>query len=341
MQNHQAEFAGTIQSLVRALVIAAKTGETTADIADRLRMPAPAQRILKAAVAAGTLADPSWAGQLADMQAASSAFLQGLGGRSAFAALLDLGVLTRAPLRSRVGAVAEGVVGAVTGEGQARPVSRISLNGDALLPQQADAIVVLSREVIENASAAAHAFLSRQLRRAVAKALDVGFFDRLITSATPTFSSTGDHVTDLKTMLDATNSGEGRLVWVAAPDVANSIALLNDGRGTASPEGVSEFLNLPFAVSPGLAAGTLVLLDGDRILADIESLGIDVARFATLEMNDEPTMDAITPTATPVVSLWQTNAVAVKVSALFGVSAGTADAVAVLTGIEWPPLASG
>ncbi|MBB2709764.1 phage major capsid protein [Rhizobium sophoriradicis] len=341
MQNHQAEFAGTIQSLIRALVIAAKTGEPFNEIADRLRLPAPAARILKSAVGAGTLSDPAWASGLADMQAASSAFLQGLGGRSAFASLLDVGVLTRAPLRSRVGAVTEGVVADVTGEGKSRPVSRMTLSGDALLPQQADAIVVLSREVIENASAAAQAFLSRQLRRAVAKALDVGALSTLITSATPSFAATDNHAADLKQMLDSVNTGEGRLAWIAAPDVANSIALLNDGRGTASPEGVSEFLGLPHAVSAGLAAGTLVLLDGDRVLADVESLGVDVARHAALQMNDEPTMDASTPTATPVVSLWQVNAVAVKISALFGAVAGTPDALAVLTGIEWPPVVSG
>ncbi|MBB2698996.1 UNVERIFIED_ORG: HK97 family phage major capsid protein [Rhizobium esperanzae] len=341
MQNPHAEFAGTIQSIVRALVIAEKTGETTADIADRLRLPAPAQRILKAATAAGSLADPQWAGGLADLAAASSAFLQGLGGRSAFAALLDQGVISRAPLRSRVGAVSEGVIGAVTGEGEARPVGRMSLNGDALLPQQADAIIVLSREVVENSSAASQAFVSRQLRRAVAKALDVGFFDRLVTSSTPTFAATDNHAADLKQLLDQVNTGEGRLCWIAAPDVGNSIALLNDGRGTASPEGVSEFLGLPLAVSAGLAAGTLILLDGDRILADIESLGVDISRFATLQMNDEPTMNASAPTATPVVSLWQTNSVAIKISALFGVVAGTSDALAILSGIEWPALASG
>ncbi|WP_049733863.1 phage major capsid protein [Rhizobium ecuadorense] len=335
------EHAATILSIVRALAICERTGESTGDIADRLRMPAPAQRILKAAVGAGTLSDPAWASGLADMQAASSAFLQALGGRSAFAALLDLGVLTRAPLGSSVGAVAEGAVGGVTGDGQARPVSRMSLNGDALLPQQADAVIVLSREILENSSAASQSFVSRQLRRAVAKALDVGALSTLITSATPTFAATDNHAADLKQLLDAVNSGEGRLCWIAAPDTANSIALLNDGRGSASPEGVSEFLNLPFAVSAGLAAGTLMLIDGDRVVGDIESLGIDIARHAALQMNDAPTMDAITPTATPTVSLWQTNAVAVKVSALFGAVAGTPDALAVLTDIEWPALASG
>lgn len=338
MQN---EYAGTILALVRALTVCEKTGEPTAAVADRLRLPAPAARILKAATAAATLADPEWASGLADMQAASSVFLQQLGGRSAFASLLDQGILSRAPLRSRVGAVAEGAVGAVNGEGEARPVSRMTLSGDSLVPQQADAIVVLSREVIENSSAASQAFVSRQLRRALARALDAGFFDRIVTSSTPSFSSTADHRSDLKILLDAVNTGEGRLAWVASTSVASSVALLNDGRGTASPEGVSEFLNLPFAVSPALAAGTLVLIDGDRVLADIQSLGIDIARHASLQMDTEPTADATTPTATPATSLWQTNAVAIRLSALFGATAGTPDALAVMTGIEWAAPMSG
>ncbi|MGO6704710.1 hypothetical protein ACCS33_35825, partial [Rhizobium ruizarguesonis] len=95
------------------------------------------------------------------------------------------------------------------------------------------------------------------------------------------------------------------------------------------------------AADERLGRGRRVLDDGDRILADIESLGVDVSRFTTLQMNDEPTMDAITPTGTSTVSLWQTNSVAVKISALFGVTAGTPDALAVLTGIEWPTIVSG
>jgi hypothetical protein len=341
MHSPQNEYSGVIVSLVRALAIAERTGETTSAIADRLRLPAPTVRILKAAVGSGVLSSPEWAGTLADMQAASSTFLQMLGGRSSFAALLDQGILTRAPLRSRIGVVSEGVVGAVSGEGEARPVGRMTVDGDALLPQQADAIIVLSREIVENSSAASQAFVSRQLRRAVARALDAGFVDSLVSTGTPTFSSTGDHVADLKAMLDATNSGEGRLGWIASTSVANRLALLLDGRGNASPQGLSEFVGLPLAVSPALASGSLILIDGDRVAADIESLGVDISRHAALEMSDTPTMDSSTPTATPVVSLWQTNVIGIKISALFGAVAGTSDALAVLTGVEWPPAVSG
>ena len=341
MQNPHAEYAGTIQSLVRALVIAEKTGEPLSDVADRLRLPAPAARILKAAVAAASLADPQWASGLADMAAASSAFLQGLGGRSAFALLLDTGILTKAPLRSRVTAAAEAVVGEVSGEGKATAVSKMSLSGDILAPRRAEATIVLSREIIENASASSQAFVSRQLRRAVARALDAGFVDSLISSSTPTFISTGDHIVDLKILLGAVNSGWGRLALIAATDVANSVSLLNDGKGSAAPEGASEFLNLPFCVSPALASGTLLLIDGDRVAADIEGLGVDISRYAAIEMDTTPANDAGAPTPTSLVSLWQSNAAAIRLSALFGAVAGTPDAVALMANIEWPPVVSG
>lgn len=63
--------------------------------------------------------------------------------------------------------------------------------------------------------------------------------------------------------------------------------------------------------------------------------------FYSLQMDTEPTADATTPTATPATSLWQTNAVAIRLSALFGATAGTPDALAVMTGIEWAAPMSG
>ncbi|MDC7742476.1 hypothetical protein [Rhizobium binxianense] len=79
-------------------------------------------------------------------------------------------------------------------------------------------------------------------------------------------------------------------------------------------------------------------------LASLKGLG----QFVIFENVDPPKdrssidrIEAFTPTATPTVSLWQTNSVAVKVSALFGVAAGTADAIAVLTDVAWPPVVSG
>lgn len=341
--NINSNYAAVIPALFRAISVAKKKGIPAADVAIAQGAPGAVVRILKSPTSAATLADPAWAGSIADMAAASHVFLQTLGGRSAFAALLDQGVITRAPLRSNVGSATTGAVGSVVEEGRATPVNKMQFASGKIAPQKADTLVVLSREVLENTSSAAQAFVTRQLRRGLGKALDVGIAASLTDSIVP-LVATSTAVDDIKTLLDAVNTGEGRLAWVAAKNVANRMSLLQWPAGAAkavSPEGVSEFLNLPFAVSPGLADGTLILFDGDQVVGDIESLGVDLSQHATLEMDTAPIHDSgvgsgDAPTPAPsLVSLWQTDSVGLRLSAFFGVSRATDNALAIMTGIDW------
>ncbi|WP_442577971.1 phage major capsid protein [Mesorhizobium sp. ASY16-5R] len=330
----------TIPWIARLLVKTRGDLVAAAYLAERgaLDVPSPVARILRSAVAGGSLADPTWAGLLAGAPGATQAFLGQVGGRSAFVGLIDAGVLSRAPLRSRVGVVITGALADIAVEGHARPVSRMTLTGDTLAPIEASALVVLSRELVEATDAASQTYLSRMLRKALAKALDVGFLEAIVSTSTPSFSSSGNDVdamrADVRTMLASVSSGEGRMAWVAAPDVAAGAAAL-DTRGTVAPEGASEFYGLPHFVSAGLAPGMLVLLDGDRIGGDVESLGIDLGREAAIEMNDAPLGNSATPTARSLVSMFGTNSVAIRIAASFGAVAGAPDAVAVLDGIEW------
>ncbi len=335
-------YAGVIPWLYRALVVSRKTGTPPADVATALGAPAATARILKAAVASGTLSDPAWAGSIADMAAASQLFLQQLGGRSAFAALLDLGVITRAPLRSNVGSATTGAVGSVVEEGHATPVSKMAFAAGKIAPQKAETLVVLSNEVLSNTSSAGQSFVNRQLRRGLGKALDIGVAASLTSGLVP-IAATANATNDIKALLDAVNTGEGRLAWIASKSVANRLALLEWPAGAnkaVSPEGVSEFLNLPFAVSPGLADGTLILLDGDQVVGEIESLGVDISQHATLEMSTTPAHDSgvgtgDAPTPTNLVSLWQTDSVGLRLSAHFGFARGSSGALAVMNGIAW------
>lgn len=343
MQNTASIYAGVIPAILRAMATSQKTGiGRPHDVAEAQGAPAAAVRILKAAVSAGTLSDPVWAGNLVDMAAASQLFLQQLGGRSAFAALLDQGVITRAPLRSNVGSATTGAVGSVVEEGRAIPVSDMAIASGNVPAQKAATLVVLSREVLENTNSAAQSFVNRQLRRGISMALDVGFAASLTSGVAP-IPATATPVDDIKSLLDDVNTGEGRLAWVAAKNVANRMALLEWPAGASaavSPEGVSTFLGLPYAVSPGLADGTLILLDGDQVVGNIESLGVDVSTQATLEMNTIPLNDigvgsGDAPNPANLVSLWQTDSVGLRLLAHFGVARGTNAAVAVMTGIAW------
>lgn len=299
-------------------------------------------RILKASVGAGNLGDPAWAGTLADMPAASTAFLQSLGDRSAFAVLLENGIITRAPLRSAVVADVSGVVGYEVGEGGGTPVSKANLRGNTLTPVNAQAMVILTEEAISRSGPAAFTFITRQMRKGVARVLDAGLYSQLVGDSSPPdipiYAASGTDAAamraDLKKLLDDVNTGDGRMAWIAAKDVANSAAVL-DERGTVSPQGLSEFMGLPFAVSTGLTDGTLMLIDGDQVCADIETFGIEVARYAAVQMDSAPTQSSATPTATELVSLWQTHSAGLRLTARFAAQRGTDAAVAVLTDIAW------
>jgi hypothetical protein len=329
--------AATLPFLVRALAISGGDMPAAALIAEGMAAPTPAVAILKAAIGSGTLNDPTWAGRLAELRGVTNSYLGQLGGRSGFVSLLDSGVLTRLPLRQPVVSSIVGAVASSGQEGHARPVSKMTLAAQSVDRQSADAIIVLSRQLLEDMSASAQSYLSRQLRRALAKVIDTGFFDSIISSGTPQFASSGntdaDRRADLLAMLDAVNSGEGRLAWMASKDVANALAVSDDS--TVSPEGISSLANIPFAVSPALTSGTLMLIDGDRVGGDVESVGLDLARHASIEMSDTPAGNVTTPTPANMVSMFQTNSVAVKLSAYYGAAVGDAEAVAMLTDIAW------
>jgi hypothetical protein len=62
---------------------------------------------------------------------------------------------------------------------------------------------------------------------------------------------------------------------------------------------------------------------------------IDVSREASLEMLTNPTNDVNTPTATSIVSLWQTNSVGFRAERILNWQRRRATAVAYLSGAAW------
>ncbi len=117
--------------------------------------------------------------------------------------------------------------------------------------------------------------------------------------------------------MNAVNKGAGRLAWLAAPDVANRLAISNT-RGGTSPTGVSEAYGLPLFVSSGMLAGTLALINGDQVAGDVQGFGLEATDQATLNMDTAPTLpNAVTGAGAPsMVSLWQENSIALGMTAM-------------------------
>ena len=292
----------------------------------------------KTGVAGGTTGDNDFGSVLSDIKIASDAFFASLTTQSVFCRMLDGGI-RRTPMRTHIGAVALGISAYAVGEGKAMPLSRLSLRNPELTPHKVAAMVAFSTEVAKSSDPAALALIDTELRNAVATVLDADFFNLLTDtsmSSTHSIGNTVDDVrSDLKTLLDAVNAcGVGQLFWCAAPDVANAASTMEWPVGTVSPTG-GELCHLPFLVSDTIAPGVLRLVNASAICGNVGTIDIALAGQAGIQMADASSMDAGGPTIGPMVSLWQSNMVAVRAAVSFAAEKIRADAVAELTGIDW------
>jgi hypothetical protein len=100
--------------------------------------------------------------------------------------------------------------------------------------------------------------------------------------------------------------------------------------------GGSLFPGLSVVTSQTVPAGTVIAVQpNDIFFADDGGFMVDVSREASLQMLDNPTNDTVTPTATSLVSLWQTNSVGFRCERILNWKKRRSTAVAYLTGLAW------
>ena len=92
---------------------------------------------------------------------------------------------------------------------------------------------------------------------------------------------------------------------------------------------------MPVVVSDGQAPGKITLVDARQIAVADEPITLRSSENAALEMSDTPSHDSTTPTATTLVSMFQTNCRALLAERHFAVKVLKATGVATMTGVEW------
>ncbi|MGQ7793753.1 phage major capsid protein [Faunimonas sp. B44] len=290
-----------------------------------------------------SISEGSAEGIVAARQIATS-FAASLRNSSIFFGLLESGAMTRVPLRTRFSSTTARATAFVSGEGSATPISRLEIAGDLVDLQRAAGFIILSRELLESAGSAAEAFLSRELRRAMAAVVDEGLLNTIVDSGTAAFPSAGADadaaLEDIRGLAEAVNlTAESRPMFGLAPDVARNAALLYGSGGSkifpAFGLAGGTILDVPAIVTDGLPAGTLALFDGAKLGGDLETMSVTASADTTLTLSDTPTMDSTTPTATEVVSLYQTDCIAVLASCWFGARRLDPSAVALVNNVAW------
>ncbi|WP_226576535.1 phage major capsid protein [Acuticoccus sediminis] len=244
------------------------------------------------------------------------------------------------------------------GEGKPKPLTAFDFSRTTLDELKVATISVVTEELLRKSSPSADMILRDQLAAAVAARIDQDFIDPAnagtasvkpasITNGADSIVaqsySDGDSIrTDvralMKKFIDANNpltSG----VWIMSSNTALAGSLIVNALGQTEFPGLTmtggTFQGLPVITSEYVTDYVALANALDIYLADEGGVMVDVSREASLQMLDNPTNDTVTPTATSMVSMWQTNSVAFRAERILNWARRRATSVAYLTSVGW------
>ncbi|HBO3547950.1 TPA: phage major capsid protein [Pseudomonas aeruginosa] len=325
---------------------------------------AATQRLVtKAAVAAATTTDATWAGPLVgDETSVFADFVEYLRPQTILGRFGTNGIpsLRRVPFRVPLIGQTSGGDGYWVGEGQAKPLTKFDFERKTLEPLKVANIAVATMEVIRDSSPSADVIIRDQLAAALRERLDIDFIDPAKAAVAgvspasilngvagiPSSGNTADDVrADIRALFNAfiaANNAPTSGVWLMPATTALALSLMQNPLGQAEFPGISmtggTLFGLPVIVSeyiPTASAGAVVALvnASDIYLGDEGGVDLSMSTEASLQMDNAP--DNPTTASTVLVSLWQRNLVGFRAERAINWARRRASAVAYLTGVNW------
>lgn len=297
------------------------------------------ETVLKAAVAAGTTTDATWAKPLVEYQNLASEFIELLRPETIIGKIQGL---RHVPFNVKMPSQTSGSTVGWVGEGKPKPVSKLAFDTVTLGFNKAAGIVVLTDELVRFSNPSAEAIVRSDLIAQMTQFLDHDFVDPSkavaantspasvtngVTPVTASGTTADDLRADVKSLFGnfiSNNLSPAGAYWIMRPTVALSIGLMTNSLGQPEFPGIGmnggTFFGLPVIVSENVPAnpgsGSPLTGTGDRLilvkaseilLADDGGVTLDVSREASLQMDGAPTDGAQS-----LVSLWQNNMVAIR-----------------------------
>ncbi|WP_436873714.1 phage major capsid protein [Kosakonia sacchari] len=311
--------------------------------------------VLKAAVGAGTTTDPTWAGALVEYQEYAQDFVEFLRPQTIIGRFGqgNIPALRQVPFNIRIPAQTSGGSANWVGQGKAKPLTKLDFESITFAFAKVAAIAVLTDELIRFSNPAADALVRNALAEAVIARLDTDFINpskaeaagispASITNgivATPSTGNPDDDAAAAFGVFVAANLQPNGAVWLMSSTTALALSMRKNTLGQKEyPEMTllgGTFQGLPVIVSQ-YVGNLLVLVNApDIYLADDGGVAVDMSREASLEMESDPTGDSITPTGTELVSMFQTNSVAIRAERWINWKRRRTAAVAVISGVNY------
>ena len=240
-----------------------------------------------------------------------------------------------------------GATGFWVGEAAPAPLLTPVLAGSTLEAKKVVALIAVTAEATRAASPAVEAGLQADLDTGCVGALDSAFLDAsnggndampaAVTHGAPTVAATGDAAVDLKALVSAFTGDMSSAYLVTDPDTATGLAMVRGANGSflfpdAGPRGGS-VLGIPLLVSRhsprDTSGGQIALIDASGIALAMEGIELSQSENTSLVMADSPTSPA------QVVSMFQTNTVALKAVIRANWENQRVGGVAVITGADY------
>ncbi|HCF5688182.1 TPA: phage major capsid protein [Pseudomonas aeruginosa] len=325
---------------------------------------AATQRLVtKAAVAAATTSDATWAGPLVgDETSVFADFVEYLRPQTILGRFGTNGIpsLRRVPFRVPLIGQTSGGDGYWVGEGQAKPLTKFDFERNTLEPLKVANIAVATMEVIRDSSPSADGIIRDQLAAALRQRLDIDFIDpdkAAVAGVSPAsilngvvgIASSGTDAdavrADLKALFSAfiaANNAPTSGVFIMTATMALSLSLMVNALGQPEFPTITmtggTLNGLPVIVSefvPTDSSGSIVALvnASDIYLGDEGGIDLSMSTEASLQMDNAP--DNPTTSSTVLVSLFQRNLVAFRAERAISWARRRTSAVAYLTGVNW------
>jgi HK97 family phage major capsid protein/HK97 family phage prohead protease len=315
----------------------------------------------KANVPAGTTIPPNWASGLIGVEA---------GPVSDFAAFLrmrtiigrfgtgDIPSLRAVPFYSPLITQTGGGAGYWVGEGKAKPLTSFNFTRTHLSPLKVANITVLTQENIRFSDPKSDMIVRDQLAAALIDRLDTDFIDptkTAVTNVSPASITNGaaaiasaagtdapSVILDIRSLIakfTKANNPPSSGVFVMSSVAATALASMLNPLGqpsfpTVTAQGGTLF-GMPVIVSDHAGTNCTLINAQDVYLADDGQVTVDASEEASLEMSDAPTGDSGAPTAASMVSMFQTNSVAIRAERTINWARRRATSVAYITGVDW------
>ena len=328
-----------------------------AEIAKQWTDTPEVEQVLKAAVAAGTTTDATWAAPLVPYQQMSNDFIELLRPATLVGRMTGL---RNVPFNVRIPGQTQGSTVAWVGETAPKPVSALGFEDITLRFNKLAGIVVISDELARLSTPSAEGIIRGDLVAQIAQFTDDSFINPAyaavsdvrpasVTNGVTPIAASGTDADALRTDVRAVyqtfiaaNLSTAGAAWVMTSTQAMAIGMMQNPLGQTEFPGLGAeggtFMGLPVLVSevvPSDSSGSIIVLvkQSEILLADEGGVTVDVSREASLQMNSTP--DNPATASTVMTSLWQNNLLGIRAERMITWRKRRPQAVAYISGANY------